>query len=73
MNPMDLFNQVKEMIEKKPDQKPKNAFYERLDRARTNEKISTNSFFDQHKREKNTKKELRTMWCPNQVQKKLKG
>ena len=32
------------MIEKKPDQKPKNAFYERLDKARTNEKISTNSF-----------------------------
>ena len=51
----------KEMIEKKPDQKPKNAFYERLDKARTNEKISTNSFFDQHKIEKNTKKELRTM------------
>ena len=49
------------MIEKKPDQKPKNAFYERLDKARTNEKISTNSFFDQHKIEKNTKKELRTM------------
>lgn len=51
----------KEIIEKKPDQKPKNAFYERLDKARTNEKISTNSFFDQHKIEKNTKKELRTM------------
>ena len=51
----------KEVIEKTPDKKPKNAFYERLDKARTNEKISTNSFFDQHKIEKNSKKESRTM------------
>ena len=48
----------KEVIEKTPD---KNAFYERLDKARTNEKISTNSFFDQHKIEKSSKKESRTM------------
>ena len=28
----------KEVIEKTPDKKPKNAFYERLDKARINEK-----------------------------------
>ena len=62
----------KEMIEKKPDQKPKNAFYERLDKTRTNEKISTNSFFDQHKIEKNTKR-IKNNVMPEPSSKKLKG